>query len=73
MNKFQVDFSFYNAKEGVVRKTISVYAYDEMLAKMFVLNQAGLSFVMSRGCSSVANKDLKITGVRLLEADCRVA
>ena len=34
MNKFQMDFSFYNAKEGMVQKTISVYAYDEMLAKM---------------------------------------
>lgn len=32
MNKFQVDFSFYNEKEGMVQKTISVYAYDEMLA-----------------------------------------
>ena len=32
MNKFQVDFSFYNAKEGMVQKTISVYAYDKMLA-----------------------------------------
>ena len=73
MNKFQVDFSFYNAKEGMVQKTISVYAYDEMLAKMFVLNQVGLSFAMSCGCGFVVNKDLKITGVRLLETDCIVA